>query len=479
MGNPTQIAVHNVRLGFATNSSSTHSLVFLPEGVKANDGYESGKFGWDNFVVASEEGKRSYLGIVLWDHLHRAMPDSVAKLVCRKWVGNVPDEDDYVDHQSLYPLPSDFHNPAFPDEEFFGELRDFVLQRRLAILGGNDNDYGDDPHPLAQYGTFRIPENDRGYNDEMVCRKDQQGYWTLFSRKDGTKVRFSFSAEAKAGKPVFDWTPTKGHGPELVDVKITDACSKGCPYCYQDSKPDGVHADLHGLIEALSELKVFEVALGGGEPTSHPDFVTIVRRFRESGVVPNFSTKSLGWLRDDRKWPSVVENCGKFALSVETADEAKDMMALVQSKGICRDKVGLQVIIGLVESWEFCNILEFATKESVPITLLGYKPVGRGKDVRPLRPEERHWWLDRIAEREGCAPIGIDTTLAKEFDKELKEAKVPGILYETEEGKFSCYIDAVRGRIGPSSFCSEEKMQPLDGNSWDLADKIVEAFAKF
>jgi len=49
--------IHNVRLGLATNSSSSHSII-LGRGlsdVTPECGPEA--YGWDNFVLASKEAK--------------------------------------------------------------------------------------------------------------------------------------------------------------------------------------------------------------------------------------------------------------------------------------------------------------------------------------------------------------------------------------------------------------------------------------
>lgn len=59
----------NVRLGFATNSSSSHAIIMLPEGVQVefdvSDGFE---FGWGDFTLASPETKREYVFAQLYEH---------------------------------------------------------------------------------------------------------------------------------------------------------------------------------------------------------------------------------------------------------------------------------------------------------------------------------------------------------------------------------------------------------------------------
>ena len=61
--------IYNVRLGFATNSSSTHSIIFTTDKIKSRipkDGY----FGWEFFTLAKKSEKKAYLATILYTHLH-------------------------------------------------------------------------------------------------------------------------------------------------------------------------------------------------------------------------------------------------------------------------------------------------------------------------------------------------------------------------------------------------------------------------
>lgn len=68
--------------------------------------------------------------------------------------------------------------------------------------------------------------------------------------------------------------------PEFYDVKITNKCNGDCPYCYQDSKIDEPQSDIITKIKKYFEpmnmnQRPFQVAIGGGEPTLHPQFCDI------------------------------------------------------------------------------------------------------------------------------------------------------------------------------------------------------------
>jgi len=84
--------------------------------------------------------------------------------------------------------------------------------------------------------------------------------------------------------------------PEFYDVKITSACNGGCPYCYQSSNSDGEHyADVPEKVRRLfggmtENQRPFQVAIGGGEPTLHPQFDEICKTFSELGIDPNYTT---------------------------------------------------------------------------------------------------------------------------------------------------------------------------------------------
>ena len=64
---------------------------------------------------------------------------------------------------------------------------------------------------------------------------------------------------------------------ESCDVKITNFCSGaggyrgGCPFCHEGSSPLGKHGDILSP-SWLDKLHPYcELAIGGGNPLSHPD----------------------------------------------------------------------------------------------------------------------------------------------------------------------------------------------------------------
>lgn len=289
----------------------------------------------------------------------------------------------------------------------------------------------------------------------FTARRDKNAL-ALFNPKNGDKLRFA------VGKY------TKARSPELVDMKITDYCAFNCPFCYQGSTINGKHAsfdDIRSIIEQMARARVFEVALGGGEPTDHPDFIRILRSFRDAGIVPNFTTKSLGWVK--RNWAEIESFAGAFAYSCESA---KDVVSASKSlAGVPLNRVNLHYVMGLEDEVGFVAFMRAAHHHGFRVTLLGYKTVGRGADVIP-HPYTSWIELVRLLVATGrCPTLSIDTPLAAQYADRLP---VPAYAFHTREGFVSAYIDAVSMGLSASSFENQDLI-PLSGDLIKDYAKVV------
>lgn len=254
------LTVHNVRHGFATNSSSTHSIVYM-RGAKLNPVPEQGGFGWDHFTLTDKIDKRRYLAAQVYNSLLASGSD-VALTVAQAWTGAAltPDKhggvEEYVDHQSVISFPSNFDGKGIC-REYVEDFARFLDRDDVAVLGGNDN--GDD-HPDLSRGDVESAGIRDGLADVsggFVARKDPSGFWTLFNRANGNKLRVSF------GNGGFMEAPTKAVAPELVDVKITNWCDSGCDYC----APAGTKIQTPAGTVSIEDIKTGDTVLAYDEST--------------------------------------------------------------------------------------------------------------------------------------------------------------------------------------------------------------------
>jgi len=466
--------IHNVRYGFATNSSSSHSIILLNDGETTHDNLDYQEFGWDFFTAASERAKREYMGQVVkcaFMQMH-GLTAKDAATVASEWAGTYIDPEGYIDHQSVISLPCDqerWHGPRIM-RQFFDDLLRFVLRPNIVIGGGNDND--DDVHPLIASGRGKniLRRNhwddeelgsiglrlllEHGTSDDLRARYDEHGkFWTLFSVHSGTKIRLSFG----------DADTEKSEVPELVDVKITDRCEERCSYCYQGSTPEGEHAvdkDVASLAEALGELKTFEVAVGGGEPTLHPNFIPILKHFRDNGVKANFSTRDADWVAEN--WKKIKGIVGAVGISVDSGHGLVAKLSHLHKARMDGLKVTVHVVVGVCSDDELADIIEICQMFGVTLLLLGWKNSHRG-ERGPRYPDID---LEKVLDRFKGKPykrgeeiytpwkgpkIAFDTVLVQQMEKWL-EANSNRWAFTTREGAHSMYIDCVSGKMGRSSY---------------------------
>ncbi len=470
--------VHNIRLGFATNSSSTHSFAFnrLRKNIAENDDYDN-SFGWDFFTLASKEAKDEYMSVMLSDNLknYNGFAEDLVDVILKGLDLPLPDTESYIDHQSLYILPKEYGSDNV-SIQFFKEFREFITKDGVFILGGNDN--SSENHPMwSEVEEITFDKFKPEYGD-WICRKDDE-WWILYNTKTGNRAVFSFEENPKEFKPVT---------PLLIDFKISNFCDIGCAFCYQGSTKNGNHIlpdDIYGYVKDIRGAEIFEVAIGGGEPTECPSFIPFLRELNRNKVKANFTTKSIEWLENEPMAREILPLIGAFAYSADNTKVIQRIVDIFNYRGYDKNKFNVQIIPAVLTEYTFKNILTFCGEHNIKVTLLGFKETGRGAKFKEIAVKRMYdkfnedKWLDvikKLSEKGECPTIGIDTTLASKYKNNLKEIDLPNWLFHVEEGKYSAYIDAVDNKFGPSSYHLDKL---IDFGKYDYySNRIETAFAK-
>ena len=85
--------------------------------------------------------------------------------------------------------------------------------------------------------------------------------------------------------------------PETIHFCVTGRCDQACAGCFYSARPgsavtptDAPFELFERVIRQAAEARVFQIALGGGEPLLHPRLLDMVRLARRSRIVPNLTT---------------------------------------------------------------------------------------------------------------------------------------------------------------------------------------------
>lgn len=115
---------------------------------------------------------------------------------------------------------------------------------------------------------------------------------------NGKTLRFAIDSS----KPI-----TELRYPEFYDIKVTGNCEGKCPYCYMSSVPEKHYENIiektrNFFKDMTTNQLPFQVALGGGEPTSHPDFIKLLQLLKEEfDICPNYTTNGM-WSYTSNDW---------------------------------------------------------------------------------------------------------------------------------------------------------------------------------
>lgn len=106
----------------------------------------------------------------------------------------------------------------------------------------------------------------------------QNGACVVVIKPNGTKIRYT---DSRHGFPYVKF-------PESIDLKITNYCDAGCHYCHEASTTKGKHAKLSDIVTILNQLAPgTEIAVGGGNPLSHPNLKEIIQEAAKRGIIIN------------------------------------------------------------------------------------------------------------------------------------------------------------------------------------------------
>lgn len=80
--------------------------------------------------------------------------------------------------------------------------------------------------------------------------------------------------------------------PETVHLTLTKKCNLSCSLCYETKKdvPEMSKGAIFALIDKLAKMRVFQLAIGGGEPFLREDIFDIIEYCQKKGIVPNITT---------------------------------------------------------------------------------------------------------------------------------------------------------------------------------------------
>lgn len=298
---------------------------------------------------------------------------------------------------------------------------------------------------------------------------------------DGTKERFSINDDP----PEY---------PESIDLKITNYCdfANVCTYCHESSNIQGNVASATGIKRICNSFpEGTELAIGGGNPLSHPDTKEILKCIKSNNQIANMTVNQLHvnkmkhyqMLRDLFK-KSFIKGLGisyrseaNFDITLSNLKTLNDLRETTKNEvneNQVKDNTVFHMIAG-VNSPDDLEMID-AEIDEANFLVLGYKTAGRGEDHMMRNASDVGGSLDEwrfwLKENAGNYKMSFDNLAINQLGvRDMASDSFWDRHYLGNEGQYTMYIDAVEKEFAVSSF--SDKTWSLDSVS-----NMREAFQK-
>lgn len=259
---------------------------------------------------------------------------------------------------------------------------------------------------------------------------------------------------------------------ESLDIKITNRCDMGCQFCHENSTPYGKHGDIlfPCFIDKLHPYT--ELAIGGGNPLSHPDLIPFLEKLKELKMIPSMTVNQIHFMQNLELMRKLRDEKLIYGLGISLTD-AYDNDFIEALKDF--PNAIIHVINGIVT----VDDLEKLAHKNFKILILGYKEVRRGKtlynseikNVIDLRKNRLSVSLPGIIQNKWFFVVSFDNLAIKQLNPQrFIPEKVWKRMYMGDDGidgemtSASMFVDMVERKFAKNSCAAEEERYALLDN---------------
>lgn len=272
---------------------------------------------------------------------------------------------------------------------------------------------------------------------------------------DGTKIR---ETEDDEFIPSFA---------ENMDIKICNYCDMGCKFCHEGSTINGKFGNIlnEKFIDTLHPYQ--EVAIGGGDATSHPDLIPFLQKLKERKVIANMTVNQIHFEKKQELIKKLVDEKLIYGLGVSLVNPTKHFIELIKQY----PNAVIHVINGVLKPLD----VKALENNNLKMLILGYKHLRRGNEYFEEEQndiETKQQWLYENLEDiiQKFQVVSFDNLAIEQLDvKRLLTQEEWDEFYMGDDGKVTYYVDMVERKFAQSSTAPFDKR-------YDLLDSVDDMF---
>lgn len=285
--------------------------------------------------------------------------------------------------------------------------------------------------------------------------KNGNFFTKIFS--DGTKIRMT---EDDNFIPAYA---------ENMDIKITNQCDMGCKFCHEGSTKNGKHGDIlnEKFIATLHPYQ--EVAVGGGDATSHPDLIPFLQKLKDRKVIANMTVNQKHFEQKQDLIQKLVDEKLIYGIGVSLVEPTEEFISLVQQY----PNAVIHVINGVLSPADVVAL----SNHNLKMLILGYKQLRRGNEWYDVNHNEivskQAWLKENLSSMlNKFHVISFDNLAIEQLEvQKLMSKEEWDEFYMGDDGSMTYFIDMVERKFARSSTAAFEER-------YDLLDSVDEMFKR-
>jgi organic radical activating enzyme len=231
-----------------------------------------------------------------------------------------------------------------------------------------------------------------------------------------------------------------------MDVKITNYCDMGCPYCHENSTIKGLHGDILQK-EFINTLTPFtEMAIGGGNPLSHPDLIEFLELLKAKNIIANITVNQNHLIQDLEKVTYLIDNKLIHGLGVSLTKSSDEFIDIITKF----PNAVIHVINGIVSEQDIKKLYNLNLK----VLILGYKTFRKGIDYYCQEVEDNKTMLYNLLSEmtKRFKVVSFDNLALKQLEtRRLLSDSYWERFYMGDDGQFTMYVDLVDQKFARNS----------------------------
>lgn len=272
---------------------------------------------------------------------------------------------------------------------------------------------------------------------------------------DGTKIRETKDDEFIPGFA------------ENMDVKICNYCDMGCKFCHEGSTIKGKFGNIlnEKFIDTLHPYQ--EIAIGGGDTTSHPDLIPFLQKLKERKVIANMTVNQIHFEKKHELIKKLVDEKLIYGLGVSLVNPTKHFIELIKQY----PNAVIHVINGVLKPSD----IKALENNNLKMLILGYKHLRRGNEYFEEEQNDietkQQWLYENLKDIiQKFKVVSFDNLAIEQLDiKRLLTQEEWDEFYMGDDGKVTYYVDMVERKFAQSSTAPFNKR-------YDLLDSVDDMF---